>query len=94
MVLFNTTTHISDRFYALSGGKLIFDDVDVELHAKMILVTNGGVLQVGTEASPYLHNALIQMHGHPRQQELPIYGTKTLAVREGTLDLHGQFTVL
>ncbi len=75
-----------------SGGKLIFDDagVDLELHAERILVTDGGLLQVGTEAEPFMSNALIMMHGHPRSQELPIYGTKTLAVREGTLDLHGK----
>lgn len=30
------------------------------------------------------------MHGHLRSPELPVYGTKTLAVREGILDLHGR----
>jgi len=30
------------------------------------------------------------MHGHLRSPELPIYGAKTLGVRNGTLDLHGR----
>ena len=29
------------------------------------------------------------MHGDLRSPELPIYGAKTLGVRNGTLDLHG-----
>ena len=33
---------------------------------------------------------MITMHGHLRTQELPVYGAKTLGVREGTLDLHGK----
>ena len=47
-------------------------------------------LQVGTEAEPFQHKAEIVMHGHLRSKELPIYGAKTLGVREGTLDLHGK----
>ena len=31
------------------------------------------------------------MHGQVRAQELPIYGAKTLAVRHGTLELHGMY---
>ena len=30
------------------------------------------------------------MHGQVRAQELPVYGAKTLAVRHGTLELHGR----
>ena len=29
------------------------------------------------------------MYGLLRSPELPVYGAKTLAVRDGTLDLHG-----
>lgn len=46
--------------------------------------------QIGTEASPFRHQAVITLHGHLRSPELPVYGAKTLAVREGTLDLHGR----
>ncbi|OBS71482.1 hypothetical protein A6R68_13941, partial [Neotoma lepida] len=42
---------------------------------------------IGTEASPFRHQAVITLHGHLRSPELPVYGAKTLAVREGTLDL-------
>ena len=45
--------------------------------------------QVGTESSPFQHNAIIEMHGHVRSKGLPVYGAKTLALREGILDLHG-----
>ncbi|KAM7317037.1 hypothetical protein ACRRTK_023339 [Alexandromys fortis] len=71
------------------GGTLIFDEADIELQAENILITDGGVLQIGTEASPFQHKAVITLHGHLRSPELPVYGAKTLAVREGTLDLHG-----
>lgn len=50
------------------------------------------LLQVGTEAAPFppAFTAKIVLHGHLNSQELPIYGTKVLALRNGTLDLHGQ----
>lgn len=49
------------------------------------------MLQIGTEEEPFQHKAIITLYGHLRSIELPIYGTKTIAVREGTLDLHGQY---
>ncbi|XP_076438592.1 LOW QUALITY PROTEIN: fibrocystin-L-like [Babylonia areolata] len=78
----------------LIQGDVIFDEMDVELNAETILITNGGTLQVGTESKPHpqQYNATITLHGHRRSKELPIYGAKTLAVREGTLDLHGHPT--
>ena len=50
--------------------------------------------QVGTEANPFpeQYTATIKLYGHLRSRELPIYGTKVLALREGTLDLHGHPT--
>lgn len=50
--------------------------------------------QIGTEAFPFQHQAVITLHGHLRSPELPVYGAKTLAVREGTLDLHGRLKAL
>ncbi|XP_035687261.1 fibrocystin-L-like isoform X2 [Branchiostoma floridae] len=76
----------------IEGGQLIFDEQDLELQAEYALITNGGLLQVGTEEEPFQHKAIITMHGHVRSPELPLYGAKTLAVREGTLDLHGKPT--
>ena len=31
------------------------------------------------------------MYGEVRSRELPVYGAKTLAVRHGTLELHGTY---
>ena len=47
------------------------------------------LMQVGTEDVPFEHKAIITLHGHHRSRELPIYGTKVLAVRNGSLELHG-----
>ena len=55
------------------------------------MVTDGGCLQIGSEANPFQHNGIITLHGHFRSKELPIYGAKVLAVRNGTLDLHGTY---
>ncbi|XP_076438726.1 fibrocystin-L-like isoform X2 [Babylonia areolata] len=78
----------------IQGGKLVFDEKDLELHADNILITNGGTLQVGTESEPFpeQYTAIIKLYGHQRSRELPIYGTKMLALRDGTLDLHGRPT--
>ncbi|XP_069121982.1 fibrocystin-L-like [Argopecten irradians] len=84
------TTTATLKMLLIQGGELIFDDnQDVELKAEIILVTNGGLFQVGTEQAPFQHKATITLYGHHQSKELPIYGTKTLAIREGTLDLHG-----
>ncbi|XP_052805044.1 fibrocystin-L-like isoform X2 [Mya arenaria] len=76
-------------FLLIQGGKLIFDDKDVELQSKIIMITDGGLLQVGTVDEPFQDKAIITLHGHHRDKELPIYGTKVLAVRNGSLELHG-----
>lgn len=67
----------------------MFDEADIELQAENILIANGGRLQIGQEGAPFQHKAIITLHGHLRSPELPIYGAKTLAVREGVLDMHG-----
>ncbi|XP_036732330.2 LOW QUALITY PROTEIN: fibrocystin-L [Manis pentadactyla] len=77
------------KMLLIQGGTLIFDEADIELQAENILITDGGILQIGTEASPFQHKAVITLHGHLRSPELPVYGAKTLAVRHGILDLHG-----
>nr|XP_045000409.1 fibrocystin-L [Jaculus jaculus] len=88
IVLLDQSTPVL-KMLLIQGGTLIFDEADIELQAENILITDGGILQIGTEASPFQHKAIITLHGHLRSPELPIYGAKTLAVREGTLDLHG-----
>ena len=74
----------------IQGGSLIFDDnQDVNLNAEYIIIADGGSLQVGTRLVPFTHKAKITMYGTLRSIELPIFGAKVLALRNGTLDLHG-----
>ncbi|XP_078071648.1 PKHD1 like 1, tandem duplicate 1 [Mustelus asterias] len=77
------------KMLVIQGGTLVFDEANIELQSENILITDGGTLQIGTEAHPFTHKAIITLHGHLRARELPLYGAKTLAVRHGTLDLHG-----
>ncbi|KAM3928399.1 fibrocystin-L-like [Leptodactylus fuscus] len=77
------------KMLLIQGGTLVFDEADIELQAENILITDGGALQIGTEQAPFQHKAIITLHGYIRSPELPLYGAKTLAVRHGTLDLHG-----
>ena len=46
--------------------------------------------QVGTEAAPFQHKANITMYGDNSDPEIPMYGNKVIAVRYGTLDMHGK----
>ena len=74
----------------IQGGSLIFDDnQDVALNAEYVIVLSGGKFQVGTEDQPFKHKAVITMYGHVRSVELPTYGAKVIALRNGTLDMHG-----
>lgn len=75
----------------IQGGSLIFDDYqDVNLNVEYILITDGGTLQIGTEKQPFLHSATVVVYGHLRSIELPIFGSKVLGLREGTLQMHGR----
>jgi hypothetical protein len=76
--------------FIFAGGTALFDEKAVELNAENILIVDGGVLQIGTKENPHLYPATITLHGNLRATELPIYGAKCLAVRNGTLDLHGK----
>jgi hypothetical protein len=74
-------------------GTLIFapnDDPNHERYfdARYIFI-NGGSMEVGTEEFPYTSKLTITMHGNVYDPYLPIYGNKVIAVRYGTLDLHG-----
>lgn len=48
-----------------------------------------GLLEVGTAERPFMHRAVITMHGTRRSYEMPVYGAKVIAIRYGLLDLHG-----
>ncbi|XP_069115782.1 fibrocystin-L-like [Argopecten irradians] len=88
-IVLDTYTEIL-KFLLIQGGKLIFDDKDIQLNAETVLVTNGGLLQIGTEDMPYLYQGRINIYGDLSSLELPIYGAKTLAIRDSTLDIHGK----
>ncbi|XP_048575327.1 fibrocystin-L-like isoform X2 [Nematostella vectensis] len=79
------------KMLLIQGGTVMFDDSrDINLHAEYILITDDGKLQVGTEAEPFQHEGTITLYGHQLCTELPVYGCKVIAVRKGTLDLHGR----
>ena len=71
-------------------GTLIFDDnQDIYLQSKYIFI-NGGRLQIGTSENPFMHKAVITLHGNVRDPEIPVYGAKVLALRRGSLEMHGR----
>ena len=75
----------------LVEGELYFDQTkDINLDAHYILI-NGGHFEVGTDDDPYLHQAVITLHGSRRHSiELPHIGSKVLAVgAEGMQHSHG-----
>ena len=82
------------KILLIQGGELIFDDVSsengIQLHSELILITDGGSLKIGTESHPYMNKAEIVMYGNVLSTELPLFGAKTLAVRNGTVDFHGK----
>ena len=74
----------------VEGGHVVFDDSqDCHLRAKNILITNGGSITAGTEEVPFARDLTIELFGTAQDLELPVYGSKTLAVREGLVSLHG-----
>jgi len=73
-------------------GALIFDcsTTASELHfeAHYIFVRNGR-FQIGTEEEPCERKVRITMHGEKDDAQLPDYGNKVIALREGIMDIHG-----
>ena len=53
------------------------------------IMISGGYMEVGTEEFPYTSKLIITMHSNKESPELPIYGNKCIAVRNGILDFHG-----
>ena len=89
-IYFDSQTPILTGIIIL-GGALIFDDnQDVSLQAQNIIITPNGLLQIGTEQNPFMHKATITMYGNVRSIELPVFGTKVTAVRNGTIEMHGK----
>jgi len=77
----------------LVEGSLIFlpeldNSHERTFDAHYIMVRNG-YMEVGTEEFPYTSKLTITMHGNKESPEIPIYGNKCIAVRNGVLELHG-----
>ncbi|THD28348.1 Fibrocystin-L [Fasciola hepatica] len=76
------------------GGMLFFDRTqDLELKAKYTVIINNGRLQIGTENEPHPTGAIVTLYGRVCEKELPLFGSKVLAVRNGSLELNGMFRV-
>jgi len=80
---------------ALSGltinGTLIFaDEADLSLTTEWILVF--GELQVGTEANPFTHKAIITLTDNNEGEQLLGMGDRGIMLSGGTLNLHGNRT--
>ncbi|NXA42512.1 PKHD1 protein, partial [Eudromia elegans] len=88
-LLLGTTTSILNLLH-LKGGKLVFTGPGpVELHAHYILITDGGELHVGSSKAPFHHKAHIYLYGSLHSSPVFPYGIKFMAVRNGTLSMHG-----
>ena len=78
----------------VNGGQLLFfDDSNratetQELNARYIFIQKGK-LQVGSETSRHCNKLEIILHGGQYDQEVPIYGNKMIALRDGSLLMHG-----
>ncbi|XP_024413827.2 fibrocystin isoform X2 [Desmodus rotundus] len=89
LLLLDTSTSILN-FVHVKGGKLVFmDPGPVELRAHSILVSDGGELQIGSQDKPFQGKAEITLYGSSHSTPFFPYGVKFLAVRNGTLSLHG-----
>ncbi|NWX85156.1 PKHD1 protein, partial [Nothoprocta pentlandii] len=88
-LLLGTTTNNLNLLH-LKGGKLVFTGPGpVELHAHYILISDGGELHVGSSKAPFHHKAHIYLYGSIHSSPIFPYGVKFLAVRNGTLSMHG-----
>lgn len=68
-------------------GTLEFDNQDLTLTADWIMVM--GRLEVGTETSPYAHQANIILNGNDPTVNMMGMGTRGIMVMGGELELHG-----
>ncbi len=54
------------------------------------LIVKGGNLTIGTADKPYVNRANITFIGLPNSLDLPMYGAKSMAVRDGVVTMFGQ----
>jgi hypothetical protein len=81
----------------LVEGSLIFAPSTNPNHERTFdahyIMVNAGYMEVGTEEFPYTSKLIITMHSNKLSPELPIFGNKVLAVKNGHLELHGNTRV-
>ncbi|XP_053316454.1 fibrocystin [Spea bombifrons] len=88
-LLLDTKTSLLTLLH-VKGGKLIFVGSEpVHLRAHFIIISHGGLIQAGTQTEPFTGKAQITLYGSSFSPPLYPYGVKFLAVRNGTLSLHG-----
>ncbi|MBO6523712.1 MAG: T9SS type A sorting domain-containing protein [Balneolaceae bacterium] len=68
------------------NGTLVFNRQDLELTADWILVS--GKFQIGSESSPFIHQATITLTGNDPEESIMGMGTRGIMVT-GELELHG-----
>ena len=80
----------------LDGGSLIVncspDDAEaptLTLAAQYIFLNSGSYMEVGTEEQPCLSKVFIVLAGKKHDPVMPLFGNKVIAVRGGTLEMHG-----
>ncbi|CBY32974.1 unnamed protein product [Oikopleura dioica] len=74
----------------ISGGILRIKDDDIALNVQYIIITNGGQLLVGSEQEPITSKIEINLHGDMSDHQLPLYGSKVIAVHDGKVEMYGQ----
>lgn len=65
-------------FYIV-GEVVVGDEQDIAIDAHYIIV-HGGHLEIGTEIRPFQHQCSITLHGNEGSPQLPLFGSKVLAV--------------
>lgn len=71
---------------------MIVDDKDLEINLEYLIVTNGGKLIIGTENEPVRSKVQINLYGEMTAQQLPLYGSKVIAIHSGRDQNIGQFS--
>jgi hypothetical protein len=89
----NAATIIINRITIQSGGVLVFDDTDIVLNVKEIMIQFGGTLSIGSETCRLYSNIKITYHGSRTTSSHTLFDavtpTKGLESK-GLVDVHGK----
>ena len=82
-------TNVNVYAVIVQGGAIVFsDEADYTFDAHYVFIRQG-IFRAGTPERPYTRKLTITMHGSRADTQLPTYGNKNIALREGILDLNG-----